>query len=115
MIDDEEEQEELFRSLCNAYDNFSALVSPILLPALDPSEKPTNTTETAPVNQHPLPSWPPRDSENVDVAAGLGILVLDSLTARVSDSARGSIYQGRHSYIAQRSARMVVLSYTISQ
>ena len=73
MIDDEEEQEELFRSLCNAYDNFSALVSPILLPALDPSEKPTNTTETAPVNQHPLPSWPPRDSENVDVAAGLGI------------------------------------------
>ena len=70
MIDDEEEQEELFRSLCNAYDNFSALVSPILLPALDPSENPTNTTETVPVNQHPLP---PRDSENVDVAAGLGI------------------------------------------
>ena len=70
MIDDEEEQEELFRSLCNAYDNFSALVWPILLPALDPSEKPT---ETAPVTQHPLPSWPPRDSENVDVAARLGI------------------------------------------
>ena len=67
MIDDEEEQEELFRSLCYAYDNFSALVWPILLlPALDPSEKTTNTTETAPVTQ---PSWPPRDSENVDVAA----------------------------------------------
>ena len=71
MIDDEEEQEELFRSLCYAYDNFSALVWPILLPALDPSEKTTNTTETAPVTQHPLPSWPPRDS--VDVAARLGI------------------------------------------
>ena len=69
MIDDEGEQEELFRSLCNAYDNFSALVWPILLPVLDPSEKTTNTTETAPVTQHPLPSWPPRDSENVDVAA----------------------------------------------
>ena len=62
MIDDEGDQEELFRSLFNAYDNVSALVWPILLPALDPSEKPTNTTETAPVNQ---PSWPPRDSENV--------------------------------------------------
>ena len=68
----------------------------ILLPTLDPSEE---LTETAPVNQHPLPSCPLRDLENVDVAAGLGTPMvklnrfsLFDLTTRsgVSNLAQGS-------------------------
>ena len=85
-MDDREKQDELdelFRSFCDEYDDFSALeefcsneiLKGIGLGNFIPSEEP-NTTENVPVNQHPLPSCP---QENIDVAASPGTLWLSRI------------------------------------
>ena len=59
-----EKQDDLDELFCDEYDDFSTLEELCsnegiglgdLIPTLDPLEEP-NTTENAPVNQHPLPS-----------------------------------------------------------